>query len=71
MIGNISAILVTLAGLSFTVLYFRRNLVRIREKNKSIESSWKRVLNYPFTIIWYGYLFVFFLGLTVNNLIFG
>ncbi len=70
MLSTILLILVSLAGTAGTAYYFRRNLVRIAEKNKSIDSKSKRILNYPLTILWYGYLLVFFVGLSVNNLIF-
>ncbi|NLG38338.1 MAG: hypothetical protein GX545_00200 [Fibrobacter sp.] len=62
-------IIVSIVGLGLSILYLRKNLVRIAEKNKSIDSTGKKVLNYPLTILWYGYLIAFFIGLTVNNLI--
>ncbi|MDR1759023.1 MAG: hypothetical protein LBR60_00685 [Fibrobacter sp.] len=71
MIGKILIVLVTLAGVFLTFRYCRQNLIRIREKNRAIREPWKRALNYPFTVLWYGYLFVFFFGLTINNLILG
>ncbi len=70
MLSTILLILASLAGTVGTAHYFRRNLVRIAEKNKSVSSKSKRILNYPLTILWYGYLLVFFVGLFVNNLIF-
>ncbi|HHX15581.1 MAG TPA: hypothetical protein GX724_05410 [Fibrobacter sp.] len=63
-------ILVTLAGITLCGFYLKKNLVRIAVKNKSEASPYKRALNYPLTLIWYGYLIVFFIGLTANNLIF-
>lgn len=70
MLSGFILILVSLVGTVGTAFHFKRNLVRIAEKNRSIESKSKRILNYPLTILWYGYLFVFFVGLSVNNLIF-
>ncbi len=70
MLSGFILILISLVGSAGTVFYFKRNLVRIAEKNKSIESKSKRILNYPLTVLWYGYLLVFFVGLSVNNLIF-
>ena len=63
-------ILASLIGTAGTFFFLKRNLIRIAEKNKAIESKTKRMLNYPLTILWYGYLFVFFVGLSVNTLIF-
>lgn len=71
MLSGFILILLSLVGVAGTAFYFRRNLRRIAERNKTIESKAKRALNYPLTILWYGYLFVFFVGLSVNNLILG
>lgn len=70
MLKIILLIIVTLAGLAACSFYLKKNLVRIALKNKTEASPYKRVLNYPLTVIWYGYLIVFFIGLTANNLIF-
>ena len=70
MLSVLLLILVSLIGTAGTFFFLKRNLIRIAEKNKAIESKTKRMLNYPLTILWYGYLFVFFVGLSVNNLIF-
>jgi len=69
MIGNIALILSSLAGILASFWYFRKNLIQIRIRNQSEPSAAKRALNYPLTVIWYCYLFVFFIGLSVNNLI--
>ena len=71
MLSGFILILLSLVGIAGTAFYFRRNLRRIAERNKAGESKAKRILNYPLTILWYGYLFVFFVGLSVNNLILG
>jgi hypothetical protein len=61
-------ILISLTGLFFSGFYFKRNIIMIQEKNKSVPSPRKRVTNYFGTVLWYGYLMVFFAGLTINNL---
>lgn len=71
MLSGFILILLSLVGIAGTAFYFKRNLRRIAERNKAVESKAKRILNYPLTILWYGYLFVFFVGLSVNNLILG
>lgn len=63
-------ILVSLLGIALSVFYLRKNVIRIKEKNKDEPKAYKRGLNYVLTGLWYGYLLVFFIGLTVNNLIF-
>lgn len=70
MLSGLVLILLSLAGTAGTIFYFRRNLIRIAEKNRTIDSKAKRALNYPITVLWYGYMLVFFVGLSVNNLIF-
>ncbi len=63
-------LIASVAGTLVSVLYLRKNLVRISQKNETEPKAYKRVLNYPLTVIWYGYLIIFFIGLSVNNLIF-
>lgn len=63
-------ILITAIGLWFNWKHLKKALAQISEKNKVESSGFKRFLNYPMTVVWYGYLFAFFIGLTVNNLIF-
>jgi len=60
-------ILVSLAGFFLSGWYFLKNLKTIELKNKAEKSALKRFLNYPFTIVWYSYLLVFFVCLTINN----
>jgi len=64
-------ILATIIGLAVCAYYLRKNIIIIREKNKKEPKAYKRGLNYVLTGLWYGYLMVFFVGLTVNNLFFG
>lgn len=63
-------ILASLIGIAITLFYLRKNLKSIAIKNAKEKSLAKRIMNYPFTVIWYGYLLFFFVGLTINNLIF-
>lgn len=61
-------ILATIIGLAGSAYFFRKNFLVIREKNKNEPKAYKRKLNYVLTFLWYGYLAVFFLGITINNL---
>ena len=63
-------ILATLIGLAGCAYFLHKNILVIREKNKNEPKAYKRVMNYALTALWYGYLLVFFVGLTVNNTIF-
>lgn len=62
-------ILASIVGLAGSGYFLRKNILAIREKNKNEPKAYKRVLNYVLTGLWYGYLIIFFLGLTINNLI--
>jgi hypothetical protein len=70
MIMILLLIIASIAGTLISVYYLRKNLIRISEKNILEPKAYKRVLNYPLTVIWYGYLIVFFVGLSINNLFF-
>lgn len=61
-------IIASLIGIAVSVFYLRKNIIRIREKNKNEPKAYKQASNYILTGLWYGYLLVFFVGLTVNNL---
>ena len=63
-------IIATLIGLGISLFFLKKNVIRIREKNKNEPKAYKRKLNYVLTGLWYGYLIVFFVGLTINNTIF-
>ncbi len=58
----------SLVGLAGCAYFARKNILVIREKNKNEPKAYKRKLNYVLTGLWYGYLTIFFLGLTINNL---
>jgi len=60
-------ILISLGGFFLSGFYFLKNLKVIELKNRSEKSALKKILNYPFTVIWYTYLIIFFICLTVNN----
>jgi len=60
-------ILISLGGFALSGWYFIKNLKTIEIKNRAEKSKFKRFLNYPFTIVWYSYLLIFFVCLTVNN----
>jgi len=62
-------ILISLLGFAASGFYFWKNLKIIELKNKGEKSVAKKILNYPFTVIWYSYLLLFFICLTVNNVI--
>jgi hypothetical protein len=60
--------LASLIGLAGCAYFLRKNILVIREKNKNEPKAYKRASNYILTGLWYGYLLVFFAGLTINNL---
>lgn len=64
-------ILSSIIGLAVSAFFLRKNIATIKEKNKEEPKAYKRKLNYVFTGLWYGYLIIFFAGLTLNNLFFG
>jgi hypothetical protein len=63
-------ILISIAGLALCGFYLKKNIIRIKDKNKDEPKKYKRIWNYVPTGLWYGYLILFFAGLTINNLIF-
>ena len=63
-------IIASLIGLGVSLFFLKKNVIRIREKNKNEPKAYKRKLNYVLTGLWYGYLIVFFVGLTINNTVF-
>ncbi len=48
---------------------WKKNWNELKKRNASEESAYKRVLNYPYHLIWPGYLWVFATGLILNNLV--
>ena len=63
-------ILATLIGLAGCAYYCRNSVLAIIEKNKNEPKAYKRVCNHILNALWYGYLTIFFIGLTVNNIFF-
>ncbi len=63
-------ILATLIGLAGCAYYRRNSVLAIIEKNKNEPKAYKRVCNHILNALWYGYLTIFFIGLTVNNIFF-
>jgi hypothetical protein len=63
-------ILISIGGLALCGFYLKKNIIRIKDKNKDEPNKYKKIWNYVPTGLWYGYLILFFAGLTINNLIF-
>lgn len=70
MIAYLLVVLASLAGIAGTIFFMRKNFLSIKEKNKEEPRAYKRGLNYALSGLWYGYLLVFFVGLSVNNFFF-
>jgi hypothetical protein len=68
MIQAILLILVGGAGIWFTARHLRKNWLEIRARKGTTKVS-DIVLNQGLSLVWFGYLFVFFVGLIVNNLL--
>lgn len=62
-------LLASVVGLFFTWRHFKRNLALIKVRNQSEPIAWKRAMNYPMTVAWYGYLAALCVGLTINNIL--
>jgi hypothetical protein len=56
-------------GMVFSARHLRRNWREYRGKPKGSVKAWDLVFNYGLSFLWFAYLFVFFAGLIVNNLI--
>jgi hypothetical protein len=57
--------IVSISGLYMTLQFMKKNFQMIKDKEDTkINKAW----GYSFSTLWYGYLFVFFAGLVVNNL---
>jgi hypothetical protein len=68
MIQAILLILVGGAGIWFTARHLRKNWLEIRARKGTVKVS-DILLNQGLSLVWFGYLFVFFVGLIVNNLL--
>ena len=68
MIQAILLILVGGAGIWFTMRHLKKNWVEIRARKGSVKTS-DLILNQGLSLVWFGYLLAFFVGLIVNNLL--
>ncbi len=57
------------AGMGFSVRHLRRNYLEVRAKPRGSIKTMDWVFNYGLSFLWFAYLFAFFAGLIVNNLI--
>jgi len=58
------------AGMAFSIRHLMRNFQEYRLKPKGSVKASDLVMNYGLSLLWFVYLFAFFAGLIVNNLIF-
>ena len=56
-------------GMGFSIRHFRRNWKDYRVKPKGSVKAMDLIFNYGLSFLWFAYLFVFFAGLIVNNLL--
>ncbi len=68
MIQGLVLILVGGIGIWFTVRHIKKNWIEIRERKGKVKTS-DLVFNQGLSLLWFGYLFAFFAGLIVNNLL--
>lgn len=68
MIQAILLILVGGAGIAFTARHLRKIWVEVRARKGSVKVS-DLIFNQGLSVLWFGYLFAFFVGLIVNNLL--
>ncbi len=57
------------AGMGFSLRHLGRNWKDYRDKPKGSVKTWDLAFNYGLSFLWFAYLFVFFAGIIVNNLI--
>ena len=69
MIKTLLLILVGVIGMGFSIRYLGRNWKDYRAKSKGSVKAMDLVFNYGLSFLWFAYLFAFFAGLIVNNLI--
>lgn len=56
------------AGIWFTGRHLRKTWREIRARKGTVKTS-DLILNHGLGLLWFGYLFAFFVGLIVNNLL--
>jgi len=62
-------IFVGAVGMWFSFRHLGRNWQDYRSKPKGSVKAWDLVFNYGLGFLWFAYLFVFFGGIIVNNLL--
>jgi hypothetical protein len=65
----VALILIGGIGIGFSLRHLGRNWKDYRGKAKGSVKAMDLVFNYGLSFLWFAYLFVFFAGLIVNNLI--
>ena len=56
-------------GMGFSVRHLKRNWKEYRVRPKGSVKAMDLIFNYGLSFLWFAYLFVFFAGLIVNNLL--
>ena len=69
MLKAIVLILAGGVGMTFSLRHLGRNWQEYRGKSKGSVKTWDLLFNYGLSFLWFAYLFVFFAGLIVNNLV--
>ena len=65
----IALVLIGGVGMGFSLRHLGRNWKEYRSKAKGSVKAWDLAFNYGLSFLWFAYLFVFFAGIIVNNLI--
>ena len=66
---GIVLVLIGGVGMAFSLRHLGRNWKDYRSKAKGSVKALDLVFNYGLSFLWFAYLFVFFAGVIVNNLI--
>lgn len=62
-------VLVGSLGMVFSFRHLRKHWQDYKSKSKGSVKIWDLLFNYGLSFVWFAYLFVFFAGLIVNNLL--
>ena len=65
----IALVLIGVVGMGFSLRHLGENWKDYRGKPKGSVKAWDLAFNYGLSFLWFAYLFVFFAGIIVNNLI--
>ena len=68
MVQALVLIVIGAAGIWFTGRHLRRHVVEIRARKGTVKTS-ELFFNHGLSLLWFGYLLAFFVGLIVNNLL--